>query len=216
MAKVGGSGGRRGVRYRLKLSAHSGGFFSLREECDLQRVVPNLISKVFGDFESLQSIPARMPDCRNPPNMQLFLQEAQDSSLPSVERGKQNTIGSGRVRSPPQPSLPPPPPARHPIPVVFVVVVVVAVSFQHDWEIISRESRGGCAALAKEDMWGGRIGAAASGDESESAFTGILFGKGGRRDVVKSIVSKMLSSISWPSFTSCLSLPKHHCNLFRI
>ena len=50
-AKVGGSGDR-GVRYRLKLSAHSGGFFSLREECDPQRVVPHLSSFVFGDGES--------------------------------------------------------------------------------------------------------------------------------------------------------------------
>ena len=54
----------------------------------------------------------------------------------------------------------------------------------------------------EEDMWGGRIGAAASGDESESAFTGILFGKGGRRDVVESIVSKVLSP-----FHGLLSLP---------
>ena len=53
------------------------------------------------------------------------------------------------------------------------------------------------------------MGAAASGDESESAFlhcTGILFGKGGRRDVVESIVSKVLSP-----FHGLLSLPVCPC-----
>ena len=51
-AKVGGSGDR-GVRYRLKLSAHSGGFFRFAKNATLSaRVVPHLSSFVFGDGES--------------------------------------------------------------------------------------------------------------------------------------------------------------------
>ena len=140
-----------------------------------------------------------MPACRNPPNMQLFFKTRLYLPAKEVNKTRSDPVSAESATA-----ITASAPARHPIPVVFVVVVV-AVSFQHDWEIISRESRGGCTRRWRRRICGeeGRIGAAASGDESESAFTGILFGKGGRRGI-----HCLQSAISWPSFTSRLSRQK--------
>ena len=92
-----------------------------------------------------------MPACRNPPNMQLFFKTRLYLPSKEVNKTRSDPVSAESATAI---TASAPARARHPIPVVFVFVV--AVSFQHDWEIISRESRGGCASLAGRE--GGYVG----------------------------------------------------------
>ena len=61
-AKVGGSGGHHGVRYRLKLSAHSGGFFRFAKNATLSAWFPTFpVSSSGMANHSNQSLPGCLP-----------------------------------------------------------------------------------------------------------------------------------------------------------